>query len=300
MNAAVSCRSASAPADVCHRDDDDGALGLTPSLVATIQRWHDGRVEEGIDQVCEEVPVSLEYNGISHAVMLATPHDLEDLAVGFSLSEGIVARRGEILDIEVSVVPRGVIAALRITAEREMALKGRRRTLAGRTGCGLCGVDSLEQVVRPIAPIVSRQRVEPAHIAAGFATMNGAQPLRALTGATHAAAWLDPDGRLLALREDVGRHNALDKTIGALAGAGIDAGRGAALVTSRASVEMVQKAAAAGIGVLAARSAPTALAIRSARALGLTLAGFVRGEDYVAYAHGWRLHDPCNAPGACQ
>jgi FdhD protein len=297
MNAAVTCCPGSSPADAWDRDDREGAFDPAPSLVTTVQRWRDGRVEDGIDQVCEEVPVSLEYNGISHAVMLATPNDLEDLAVGFSLSEGIVGQRWEILDLEVNVVPRGVIVAMRITAQCEAALKGRRRTLAGRTGCGLCGVDSLDQVMRPIAPVASQQRVEPVQLTAGFAAMHGAQPLRALTGATHAAAWLAPDGRLLALREDVGRHNALDKTIGALASAGIDASRGAALVTSRASVEMVQKAAAAGIGLLAARSAPTALAIRSARALNLTLAGFVRGGDHVAYAHGWRLQPPSDIRG---
>jgi len=271
---------------------------LTVPLVSVgVQRWRAGAIDEGLDWVCEERPVSLEYNGIAHAVMMATPQALEDFAVGFSLSEGIVAAAAEILEVEVGAQSRGLVVAVRLTARRAAVLKERRRTLAGRTGCGLCGVESLAHFDRAQASTSARQRFDAARLSAAMVQMARAQPLRELTGATHAAAWLAADGTLAALREDVGRHNALDKTIGALARAGVDAAGGALLVTSRASYEMVQKAAAAGAGLLAAVSAPTALAIRTAQELGLTLVGFARDGRHVVYAHAWRLHRAANARG---
>ena len=276
------------PPAVPERDE-----ALTGALVpVAVQRWRGGGLAPEVDWAAEEVAVSLEYNGIGHAVMMATPDALEDLGLGFSLSEGIAAGAHEVLDLEVHAHPAGLRIAMQITAQRFMALKLRRRSLAGRTGCGLCGVDSLEQSVRPLAPLAGG-RTAPAldmgRLAAAMTGLEQAQPLRALSGATHAAAWLGPDGALHAVREDVGRHNALDKTIGALLRAGVDAGQGAALLTSRASVEMVQKAVAAGIPVLVARSAPTALAVRRAQALGLTLVGFARRDGCLVYAHAWRL-----------
>lgn len=260
-----------------------------PLVSVGVQRWHAGEVGEGLDWVCEERPVSLEYNGIAHAVMMATPQALDDFAVGFSLSEGIVDAAPEILDLEVTAHPRGLVVAMTLTARRITALKARRRTLVGRTGCGLCGVESLAHFDRAQPGVGARRRFDPALLGAALVQMGRAQPLRELTGATHAAAWMAGDGSLAALREDVGRHNALDKTIGALARAGVDAADGALLVTSRASYEMVQKASAAGVGVLAAVSAPTALAIRTAHELGLTLIGFARDGRHVVYAHAWRL-----------
>jgi FdhD protein len=260
------------------------------------QRWFDGRSRAELDCVAEEVPVSLAYNGLAHAVMMATPTDLEDLAVGFSLTEGAVCHAGEILDVEISESAQGMCIEIEITGRRIHALKEHRRNLAGRTGCGLCGTESLDHVVRALAPVGSAATFEPSVLAQGLAEMEAAQPLREVTGATHAAAWIGPDGHISLLREDVGRHNALDKLIGALARERVDPGTGAALVTSRASFEMVQKAAAARIGVLAAVSAPTGLAIRTAQSLNLALIGFARQGGHVVYAHGWRL--PAGTQGA--
>ena len=288
MNAADCAMVAAPPPEV----EDPGA----PLVAVGVQRWRDaggGNGCEGwddaLDWACEELPVSLEYNGIAHAVMMATPQALADFAVGFSLSEGIVDHAGEILGVEVDPQPRGVVVSIRLTARRAAALKERRRTLAGRTGCGLCGVESLAHFDRQPAAVGARQRFDPALLDRALAQMARAQPLRELSGATHAAAWMAADGTLAALREDVGRHNALDKTLGALSRDGIAAADGAILVTSRASYEMVHKAAAIGAGLLAAVSAPTALAIRSAQRLGMTLVGFARDGRCVAYAHAWRL-----------
>ncbi|HNT39780.1 MAG TPA: formate dehydrogenase accessory sulfurtransferase FdhD [Rubrivivax sp.] len=271
---------------------------LAPVVSVVVRRWQDGASAEGVDWACEEQPVSLEYNGVSHAVMMATPTALEDFALGFSLTEGIVGAPEEILDTEVRAHGRGLCVAMRVTARRAAALRERRRTLAGRSGCGLCGVDSLDHFDRMPAAVSATQRIDAAVLAQAMREMARTQPLRDLTGATHAAAWMDADGHLHALREDVGRHNALDKTVGALLRAGLAPAGGALLVTSRASYEMVQKAAAAGAGVLAAVSAPTALAIRTAQALGLTLVAFARGQRHVVYSHAWRLQAPGTAEGA--
>lgn len=253
-----------------------------------------------LDDVVEETPVALVFNGISHAVLLATPADLEDLALGFSLSEGILAQAGELYDVETLAGPRGIEVRMEIASERFMALKERRRTLAGRTGCGLCGVESLDALARPAQRVRAGTPVTVAAIARGLAELPARQPLRENTGAVHAAAWIDHDGRILALREDVGRHNALDKLLGHLArhkaDLGADLSAGFVLVSSRASYEMVQKVAALGIATLVAVSAPTALAVRLAEDSGLTLAGFARGQRLVVYAHARGIHtDACHA-----
>ncbi len=266
-----------------------------PLVSVGVQRWRDGVADDGLDWVCEERPVALEYDGISHAVMMATPQALEDFALGFSLTEGIVADATEVLDLDVGAHPHGLVVSMRLTARRLAALKERRRTLAGRTGCGLCGVESLAHFDRAPGGVAARSRFDPALLGAAMTRLEQMQTLRELTGATHAAAWMGADGALCALREDVGRHNALDKTIGALARARQKADAGALLVTSRASYEMVQKAAAAGAGLLAAVSAPTALAIRTAHELGLTLVGFVRDGRHAVYTHAWRLHPTTRA-----
>lgn len=263
------------------------------------------------DLVAEEVPVALEYNGISQAVMLATPADLEDFALGFSLSEGIVAGRGEVFDIEVEEGEGGITVHIEIAAAAFARLKERRRNLAGRTGCGLCGVESLAQVKRALAAVPPVPRGSPsrtstfpfAALCAGMARLPARQTLQQATGATHAAAWLGSHRelagthKLACVREDVGRHNALDKVLGALARSGFDPVGGAILVTSRASFEMVQKAAALGIGVLAAVSAPTAAAVRLAEECGLALVGFLRGGSAVVYSHPERLADLSAAAG---
>ena len=240
------------------------------------------------DSVAEETPVAFEYNGISHAVMLATPADLEDLALGFSLSEGIVARLNDIYDVEVAFGELGITLSIEIAAEAFARLKERRRNLAGRTGCGLCGTESLAQVMRELPPVPKGAPFPVDALYEGMRRLPAQQHLQASTGATHAACRVQADGAIACVREDVGRHNALDKTLGALAANG-EAGEGGLIVTSRASFEMVQKAAALGYGLLAAVSAPTAAAVRLADKLDLALVGFLRGDRCAVYTHPERL-----------
>ena len=237
-----------------------------------------------LDDVVEEVPVALVYNGISHAVLLATPSDLEDLALGFSLSEGILASRSELYDSEAVLRSSGIEMRMEVATSRFAALKERRRNLAGRTGCGLCGVESLDALARPLQPVPAAEPIPVAAVAAGLAELPDWQQLRRTTGAVHAAAWIGRDGHIRALREDVGRHNALDKLLGHLARNKVVPTDGFVLVSSRASYEMVQKVAALGIGCLVAVSAPTALAIRLAESSGVSLAGFARDRRMVVYA----------------
>ena len=243
------------------------------------------------DMLAEETPIALAYNGISHATMLASPTDLEDFAVGFSLTEGIVDAARDVRDIVLNVSEDGVVIDIEIATACMARLKTRRRALSGRTGCGLCGVETLPEVLRPVAPVTAETIMRLADLLAGMHAMRRAQALHGATGATHAAAWITAQGALHAVREDVGRHNALDKLIGALAREGTAAGAGAFLVSSRASFEMVQKTAAAGCPILAAISAPTGLAVRLAQSSGVTLAGFMRGDDATLYTHPQRLPD---------
>lgn len=258
------------------------SMTLLPSpLVETAARGPSGT---RMDSVPEEVPVALSYNGISHVVMLASPTDLEDFALGFSLSEGILADPSELYDLDLEIETRGVVVQMRIAEARFAELKNRRRALAGRTGCGLCGVESLDQVARTLALLPAGPAIAAAALHRALAQLQQKQPLHASTGGVHAAAWADAAGDLLAVREDVGRHNALDKLIGALAKDRRDPAAGFALVTSRASFEMVQKAASVGIPILAAVSAPTGYAIRLAQEVGLALAGFVRQDRYTVYS----------------
>jgi len=254
---------------------------------------------EALDEiVAEEVAVALVYNGISHAVMMATPCDLEDFGRGFSFTERIVEKASEVYDIDVedmrdSAGVRGIEVRLEIAAQRMVGLQKRRRTLAGRTGCGLCGVDSLEAALRPVPVVTALGSVRRQAIEQAMATLPGEQRLNRVNGATHAAGWASPDGRLIAVREDVGRHNALDKLAGALmarmsAGAALESG-GFVVVTSRCSYEMVQKAAALGATAIAAVSAPTSLAIETAEQAGIALVAFVREGRLTAYAHADRI-----------
>jgi FdhD protein len=240
------------------------------------------------DWVAEEVPVALVFNGISHAVMLASPVQLEDFALGFALTEGLLVDRSELYGMECSRNEQGISLHLEVAAACEWRLKERRRNLAGRTGCGLCGTESLEQVSRAVPQVPSVQ-VQPGVLARGQHALREWQALQQLTGAAHAAAWCDLEGNIVILREDIGRHNALDKLVGAMTVANIDPTTGWLLVTSRASFEMVQKAAMSGAGVLAAVSAPTSMAVDLAERCGLALAGFVRGADFVAYTQPHRF-----------
>ena len=250
---------------------------------------------EALDEVvAEEVAVALVYNGIGHAVMMATPCDIEDFARGFSLTEHIVEQPSEIFDIEVEPVGRGIEVRLEIASQRLAGLQARRRSLAGRTGCGLCGVDSLEAALRPVPVSTGQGPVSRAAIERAMATLPTWQRINRLNGATHAAGWAAADGELVLVREDVGRHNALDKLGGALArsdymGAGVAQPGGFVVVTSRCSYEMVQKAAALGAVAIAAVSAPTSLAIETAEQAGIALVAFVRDDRLTVYAHAERI-----------
>jgi FdhD protein len=263
-----------------------------PMTSLQVSTWRGANEVRGADMLAEEVPVALEYNGISHAVMLASPLDLEDFALGFSLSEGLIKSRSDLYDCEVQSHPDGIRIALRISGECFAAMKDQRRNMSGRTGCGLCGAETLAQVLRTPKRVDSAVRIDAAMLKQAFLDMQQQQTLQQATGSTHAAAWLDSNYRVALVREDVGRHNALDKLIGALTYRDTVFATGAALITSRASYEMVQKAAKAGIGLLAAVSAPTALAVRLAETTGITLVGFVRSHGHVVYANPERLcHD---------
>ncbi|WIT12850.1 formate dehydrogenase accessory sulfurtransferase FdhD [Paucibacter sediminis] len=241
------------------------------------------------DWVADEVPVALEYNGISHAVMLATPLDLEDFALGFSLSEGILSAAHELYGVEEEASELGITLHLRVAGEAFARLKERRRSMAGRTGCGLCGTESLGQVARNLPVLPGGQVLQREAISHAMAQFVDLQTLQQATGAVHAAAWCSADGEVQWLREDVGRHNALDKLIGALARHTVDASQGFIAVTSRASFEMVQKTAAAGVPLLAAVSAPTSFAVATATRANMTLVGFARQQDLVVYCHPERL-----------
>ncbi|OZI45740.1 sulfurtransferase FdhD [Bordetella genomosp. 5] len=241
------------------------------------------------DHVAEETPVALEYNGISHATMLATPSDLEDFALGFSLTEGIVGSASDVRGIDLDPRPDGIVVQLEIASACLARLKERRRAMSGRTGCGLCGVETLPEVLRPVPPLPDGEPFAVQLLLDAMRALRPHQRLHDVTGATHAAGWADAQGQIQLVREDVGRHNALDKLIGALARAGLPAATGLALVSSRASFEMVQKTASARIGVLAAVSAPTALAIRLAQQSNLTLVGFARNADATLYSHPERI-----------
>ncbi|MBB4575069.1 formate dehydrogenase accessory sulfurtransferase FdhD [Rhizobium lentis] len=249
-----------------------------------------GLMHSGSRIVPEEVPIAFSYGGSSHAVMMATPADLEDFAVGFSLTEGIIAERAEISGIEVVAGERGIDVQVNLVDDVADRLRARRRSMAGPVGCGLCGIESIEQAVRPVPDVsTSPLSLSHANIVRAVSLLSEAQPLHRETRAVHGAAFYLPDRGLIAVREDVGRHNALDKLCGAVIRAGENGGSGAVAVTSRLSVEMVQKAAILGSPVLIAISAPTALAIRTAEKAGMTLVALVRGEDFEIFTHPHRI-----------
>ncbi|SNY77861.1 FdhD protein [Enterobacter sp. CC120223-11] len=241
------------------------------------------------DELAEEVPVALVYNGISHVVMMATPKDLALFAVGFSLSEGIIESRSEIYGMDVVPVCNGLEVRIELSSRRFMALKERRRALAGRTGCGVCGVEQLNDVGRPVTPLPFTQSFNLKYLDLALEHLNDVQPVGRMTGCTHAAAWVMPDGKLAGGLEDVGRHVALDKLLGKRAGEGESWHKGAGLVSSRASYEMVQKAAMCGVEILFAVSAATTLAVDVAERCNLTLVGFCKPGRATIYTHPQRL-----------
>jgi FdhD protein len=263
--------------------------GDAPIVQLPVRRWRDGQWESAVDSVAEETPVSLSFNSIPHVVMLATPRDLADLGVGFTLSEALVARPDEIRGVTVAETDQGQELRLSVTQERLAAILDQRRNLTGRTGCGVCGAETIEDAIRTPNPVAPGGAVKREALVEALRELKGRQRLGSETGSLHAAAWVGWDGRIDLVREDVGRHNALDKVIGARVRAGQGFDSGFALITSRASYEMVQKAATMGIRMLVAVSAPTALAVRLAAETGLTLVGFAREHQQVAYAHPERL-----------
>jgi FdhD protein len=289
-------------------------IAALPLSEVQVTRWRNGAVTDATDNVAEEVPIAMVYNGVSHAVMLATPQDLEDFALGFSLSEGILQNKSELYDIDIVAQTNGIELRLDVATEAFVKLKERRRNLTGRTGCGLCGAESLQDALRLDSLEKSAREEENAlhtnihaasraspqisikstSIQAAFQTVQTQQILQQATGATHACAWVNADGKVQLLREDVGRHNAMDKLIGALAKQKNEPKLpnqtdGFVLTSSRASVEMVQKVALAGYHILAAISAPTGLAIRVAQQFDVTLVGFLRDNSFVVYSHPQRI-----------
>jgi len=248
------------------------------------------------DCVAEEVPVALIVNGAPHVVMMASPCDLADFALGFMLSEAIVASADEVEILGVSALDNGYEVSLRIPEVRREKLADRRRNLVGRSGCGLCGSETIAEAMRPSPHVPAGLPIEATALHRALHALRQRQPINAVTGATHAAGWADASGRLLLVREDVGRHNALDKLIGAMSQQRLDSARGFAVITSRASYEMVLKAATIGMPLLAAISAPTALAVRMAEEAGLSLIGFARNNNHVVYACGARLIADADVP----
>jgi FdhD protein len=237
----------------------------------------------------EEVAVAVSYDRVSFAVMMATPADLEDFAIGFSLTEGIVGAACEITALDVVEVAGGVECRMALAPGRRAALEARRRRLAGPVGCGLCGIDSLAEVARAVPPVAAGGQVRAGAIAEGFAAMAGLQTLNRQTHGVHAAGLLNPATGAVLVREDVGRHNALDKMIGAAARAGLRGADGVVLLTSRVSIEMIQKAGMFGAPVVAAISVPTARAARAAAAAGITLIGVARADGFEVFTHAARV-----------
>lgn len=266
-------------------------VGTAEFSVTAVQ---DGRISHAADLLATEVPVALQYNGSPFAVMMATPCQLDDFALGFSVSEGLVDSIDEITACRVSPIDTarplaGFEITLQIPLDRHAALLKRQRNLLGRSSCGLCGTATIEAALRRPRPVTSHLTLPAGAIDRAVVALADHQPLNHLTGALHGAAWCTPSGEITALCEDVGRHNALDKLIGQRLRTGDDFATGFALITSRASYEMVQKAASVGIAILVAVSAPTQAAVELAMACQITLVGFARGNRHLIYSHPQRL-----------
>jgi FdhD protein len=265
---------------------------VTPLYPARTIVWRGGDAASGERMLAEETPVAFTYNRTTYAVMLATPADLQDFAVGFSLTEGVVSAASDILALDVVEVPQGIELRMDLAPARLAGLEARRRRLAGFGGCGLCGMESLAQVLRPLPDRrlgAADWRIDAATLAAAMAALPALQALNRQARALHAAAFLVPAEGIVAVAEDVGRHNALDKLAGMLMRLGIDAAAGAVLLSSRVSVELVQKTARIGAPLLAAVSAPTALALRMAQDAGITVVGVARADGFEVFTHPERV-----------
>ncbi|GLK68037.1 formate dehydrogenase accessory sulfurtransferase FdhD [Hansschlegelia plantiphila] len=274
-------------------------MSTLPPPIARISRavWRDGELRETSDRATpEETAIAMVYDGGTQAVMMATPADVEDFAVGFSLTEGIVAGLDEIESLEVVDHDGvGLEARMWLAKDRARSLTSRRRNLAGPTGCGLCGIDSLEQAVKAARHVTAETVFSAQDIHDALDALSRAQSLNFATRAVHGAGFYRPGQGLIAAREDVGRHNALDKLAGCLARTGEDATTGFVVLTSRVSVEMIQKAAVIGVGLVVAVSAPTALGVRMADEAGITLAAIARGDGFEVFTYPHRI---VAAPGA--
>lgn len=252
-----------------------------------VLKSHVNHIEK--DDIAEEVPIAFVYNGISHAVMLASPSDFEDFALGFSIAEGIVENKSDVYGIEIIHQTNGIELQIDIASACFQSLKDKRRNLLGRTGCGLCGAENLDQVLRlPEKKIVHLLTISESAMIKALQSIEASQTLQKKTGATHACAWVNEGGEIQIVREDVGRHNALDKLIGAIKRRDMTE-QGFVITTSRASYEMVQKTVMLGASMLIAISAPTGLAIRSALKYGVCLVGFARAPEYVIYTFAERV-----------
>jgi FdhD protein len=269
------------PHDAAPRDE---AIATLP-----VRRWRGGSWQEADDSVAAEVPVALSYNSIPHVVMMATPRDLEDMGIGFTVSESLVADYSELRGVELDTSSGAFELRLSVVGSRLGEMLQRRRNLTGRTGCGVCGAETVEDAIRRPPRVPEGGSTAREQLVSALRRLRELQPLGALAGSLHAAAWVSWDGVVQLVREDVGRHNALDKLIGARLRSGQGFADGYAMVTSRASYEMVQKAATLGIRMLVAVSAPTSLGVELARECGLTLVGFAREEQQVVYSHPQRL-----------
>lgn len=262
---------------------------MTSSRQIPVANWKKGASSTVNDEVAAEIPVALTYNKRSHVVMMVTPTSLEDFAMGFSLTERIIDGPADVLDISVLVREKGLELAITVNEACMSRLAEQRRNLVGKTGCGLCGAETLDQAMRNPAVVASQVSLSASALQTAVRSLNDHQPLQMLTGAVHGAAWCNTSGEILELREDVGRHNALDKLIGHLMRSGFNPAEGFLLVSSRASYEMVYKAAAAGVEVLVAVSAPTTLAIDFAHRSGITLVGFARPGRHNVYTFEKRI-----------
>ena len=265
----------------------DGVADPIRTVANTV--WRGGAAVAGTRAIPEETPISFTYDGSSYAVMMATPRDLEDFAAGFTLTEGIVTAAAEIESLEIVEEEIGIELRMTLAGPRSAALAERRRMLTGPVGCGLCGIESLAEAVRPVPAVTGGTAIWPSAVFAALDATKAAQAINRQTHAVHAATFWTPDAGLVALREDVGRHNALDKLAGALARTAVAPSEGIVVVTSRLSVELVQKAAMIGAPILVAVSAPTALALRTAEKAGITVVAIARSDDFEVFTHPERV-----------
>jgi FdhD protein len=262
---------------------------MEPARVVARRIWREAGPSVGSRSIPEETAVALTYNGGTYAVMMTTPQDLRDFAVGFSLSEGVIGSPADIDSLDIVRLGDGVELRMWLSQPKADRLRERRRHIAGPTGCGLCGIESIAEALRPAAVVAPGRQFSPEQIMVAMRSLPSRQKLNVETRAVHAAAFWNATRGIVALREDVGRHNALDKLSGALARGSIEASEGIILLTSRVSVEMVQKSAALGASVMVSVSAPTALAVRMADAAGITLAAIARADGFEVFTHPHRI-----------